>query len=351
MRYTVGAEDGREAEVFARVGDVAFDSRENLYVLDRGNTRIVVFDSTGRFLRVIGRRGNGPGELGTPQRMAVTREDEIVVTDPSKNGFSVFGPDGAFRRTIPFARAAVPVGSKLVSHPRGGVVTLFADLPSPTHRGGFGSDRVLWESLGGGAGVALFTRPASSGRGGPATQPVFTPSTRYAVLPDGSVAVASTEAYSIAIVGPRGTTSKVIERAIAPRRVTAGDRQHEMERRRGLAQPGGLTIVGPGAGTLSASARAEVVERLQDVRFAQVIPVIAGLEADRAGNLWIQRSGPNLDTPGPIDIITPDGRYMGTLQGMRLPGAFSRRGRAAYVQTDGLGVQRVVVLRLPDRWR
>ena len=79
--FAVGAAEGRGGDVFGSVGDVGFDAAENLYVLDRLNARVVVFDSTGRYLRAIGRRGGGPGELGAPQQMAVTRAGEVIVSD------------------------------------------------------------------------------------------------------------------------------------------------------------------------------------------------------------------------------------------------------------------------------
>ena len=345
VSFTVGVEDGRDWEVFADVGDVAFDSKDNLYVLDRGNARVVAFDSTGHFLRVFGRRGNGPGEFTIPQRMTVTRGDEVVVSDVARQAFSVFGLDGAFRRSVPYAQGWVMTGSKLAPHSRGGVVSFFLQGL------GLGSSkaRVLWQPLGHEAVVPLFTAPigATAFR----SKPVFSPSTRFAVLPSGALAVASTEAYSVEIIGPNGSASRVLERAIKPRRVTARDQQQEKERREALARPGGLTVVGPGASALPASARAQIARQLQDVEFAAVIPVIQALEIDAEGNLWIQRAGPALDRLGPIDIVTPQGRYVGTLAGVRLPTAFSARGRAAYEETDELGVVRVVVLRLPPRWR
>lgn len=335
-------QEGRHWEVFASVGDVAFDSRENLYILDRGNSRVVAFDSTGRFLRVIGRRGNGPGELSSPQRMAVTRGDEIVVSDAARNVFSVFGTDGSFRRSVPFAQGSLITGAKLAPHASGGVVSSFVQVnPGPPR------ERVLWQPLARPAPTALFSVRASATH----SRPVFSPSTRYSVLPGGSLAVASTAAYSVSIVGPNGAGVRVLERAITPRRVSRRDREQEEERREALARPGGFAITGPAPGSLPASARAQVARRLQDVEFAAVIPVIRAMETDAAGNLWILREGPALGRPGPIDIVTPQGRYVGTLTGVRLPSAFSARGRIAYVETDELGVARVVVQRLPPRWR
>lgn len=343
--HTLGAEDGEDGEVFAHVADVAFDSRDNLYVLDQGNARVVVFDSAGRHLRTFGRRGRGPGELTLPQRMTVTLGDEVVVSDPGRRAFSVFGADGGFRRSVPFAQVSVLAGAKLEAHPRGGVVSFYTQGPGS----GLPARRLLWQPLGRGAATTLFTgrddAPGERGR-------VFSPSVRFAVLPGGGLAVAGTEAYSVRVTGPNGSAARVLQRAIAPRRVTEQDRQWERERREAFTRPGGITIVGAGADALPASTRAQAALLLQQqVEFAAVMPVIQALEADAAGNLWIQRAGPSPDRPGPIDLVTPQGRYLGTLRGVPLPAAFSARGRAAYTETDALGVARVVVLRLPPRWR
>ncbi|HEX2189477.1 MAG TPA: 6-bladed beta-propeller [Longimicrobiaceae bacterium] len=345
VSFAVGAAEGRDWEVFANVGDVAFDSRENLYVLDRGNARVVVFDPAGRHLRTFGRRGNGPGEFSLPQRMTVSRGDEVVVSDVGRRAFSVFGPDGAFRRSVPFVRGMVTSGSNLAAHPQGGVVAQFIEPPrlGPSH------ERVFWQVLGGGVAKPLYTSPAHpAGRG---SRPVFSPTTRFSVLPGGSLALAATEAYSVAVVGPAGSVSRVLERAVAPRRVTSRDRAEVLERREALAREGRLRVVGAGGGSMPAAARARFARELMDVEFAPVVPVIQALQTDAAGNLWIQRTGSDGGRPGPIDIVTPQGRYVGTLGGVRLPDAFSPRGRAAYVETNDLGVESVVVVRLPRRWR
>lgn len=340
--FAVGRENGREWESFAGIGDVAFDSRENLYVLDRGNGRVVAFDSTGRFLRVFGGEGNGPGEFTAAQRMAVTRTDELVVSDIARGTFSVFGVDGTFRRTVPFPQGTLMKGDKLAAHSQGGVVSYF--IPA----GGSVGGRVLWQPLGGTGATALFVaRP-----GAPRERPLlFSPTTRYAVLPGGGLAVATSEAYSVRILAPNGSVSRVVERPLAPRRVTERDREQERALRAAFSRPGGITIQGPGAGSLPPSVRAQAAEAFQNVEFASVMPVIQAVETDAAGNLLVQRAGAALDRPGPIDVLTPQGRYVGTLAARPLPTAFSRRGRAAYVETDALGVQRVVVVRLPARWQ
>jgi hypothetical protein len=55
------------------------------------------------------------------------------------------------------------------------------------------------------------------------------------------------------------------------------------------------------------------------------------------------RSGSVVTENGPIDVISPDLRYLGTLPPQELPDAFGPGGRAAYVVEDEVGVSRVVV--------
>jgi hypothetical protein len=91
--------------------------------------------------------------------------------------------------------------------------------------------------------------------------------------------------------------------------------------------------------------------QLETLTFAPVVPVVRGLVADPAGRLWIERNPAAPGGPRLIDVVGADGRYLGTLRGERLPQAFSKGGRAAYVESDSLGVQRVLVRQLPRTLR
>ena len=47
VQFSIGAEDGEDWELLSRVTQVAFDREENLYVLDGGNNRVLVFNPQG----------------------------------------------------------------------------------------------------------------------------------------------------------------------------------------------------------------------------------------------------------------------------------------------------------------
>lgn len=68
---------------------------------------------------------------------------------------------------------------------------------------------------------------------------------------------------------------------------------------------------------------------------------------DWSDRIWVQRTALPGET-GPIDILSADGRYFGSLApgGLRIPRAFGPDGLLAYVERDELDIQRVVVVRL-----
>ena len=66
---TIGGLDGPGLDVVSMFSSVAVDRRGR--VLVSGETEISVFDSTGGFLRTVGRRGEGPGEYRSISHVAV----------------------------------------------------------------------------------------------------------------------------------------------------------------------------------------------------------------------------------------------------------------------------------------
>jgi hypothetical protein len=349
--YSVGSADGRGADVFGAVGDVGFDAAENLYVLDRLNARVAVFDSTGRFVRGMGRRGGGPGEFGAPQQMAVTAAGEVIVSDAGRRALVIFAADGT-ARTVPYPGVSMLLGRTLALHPQGGVVSLAMGNPAARHADAFGEEVLLWLPVRGAARtVATVSTPRSRATEGGGVRvhapPVFSPPFQFAVLPGGAVAVVDGAPYAIRLLDAGGRVLRILERPIAPRRVTARDREYEMERRtRELSEGGGLRLVGPQSVSMPPSVRRSMADQLRDMEFARVMPAIRRIAVDAGGNLWIERTGPAPGRTGGVDLLDARGRYLGTLPGWEVPAAFSPRGRAAYIRTDELGVQRVAVVRI-----
>jgi hypothetical protein len=94
-----------------------------------------------------------------------------------------------------------------------------------------------------------------------------------------------------------------------------------------------------------------VEQRLAEMQFADTIPALQGLLVAPSGKLLVERTGAEVGEPGPVDVVTPEGQYLGTFTGIGLPDAISSGGLAAFIDYDEDQVGRVIVRRLPPTWR
>jgi sugar lactone lactonase YvrE len=67
----------------------------SLFISDRWNCRIQVFDMDGHFIRCFGERGTGPGQFREPKQMAFTPDGRLLVSDRENNRIQIFTPSGA----------------------------------------------------------------------------------------------------------------------------------------------------------------------------------------------------------------------------------------------------------------
>ena len=74
---------------------LAFDSENNLYVTDLGNSRVQKFDSSGNYLSQWGSMGSEPGQFGHPPGIAIFNE-YVFVVDNRNHNVQKFDLDGNF---------------------------------------------------------------------------------------------------------------------------------------------------------------------------------------------------------------------------------------------------------------
>jgi hypothetical protein len=105
------AEPGR----FRQVTDVAWDAAGNTYISDGYiNSRVAKVDKDGNWLKSWGERGTGPGQFHTPHSIALDANGSVYVADRSNRRIQVFDGEGNFQRQFtidvpvpPGARAAI----------------------------------------------------------------------------------------------------------------------------------------------------------------------------------------------------------------------------------------------------
>ncbi len=68
----------------------------NIYFYDSPDRQIKVFDSNGKFIRIIGRKGRGPGEIEQTTGFDLTPSGKLVCLDFGNYRTSFFDPDGKY---------------------------------------------------------------------------------------------------------------------------------------------------------------------------------------------------------------------------------------------------------------
>ena len=338
--YRVGSMLGDEWDTFGQVADVGFDGAGNLYILDGQAARITVVDLQGGLLRQFGRLGEGPGEFsrrGT-WALAVGGDGRATVYDANRLAFVRFDANGDFERSIrlegPTRFISIP-GLQAEAASASVVSTgevQYLDLsppPQPSFR------YVMRYRLSGEqAGVDTVTAGwKPPGPGGMDFVPVF----RVGVLPDGGVAFTDSSDYAIKVAGPDGGPSRILTRPFRPLPLTDRMKADYIERHLGDAD----ALAGPASDFLRA--------QLESIDSYHEIPVVRDLRTSREGTIWVRRGGDELGSDGPIDLITGDGRYLGTFAtgATGMPAAFGPYGLVAFVERNDLDVATVAVKRLP----
>lgn len=350
--FRVGSATGPDHETFAEVSRVAFGPDGGLYVLDRPNGRVVVFGPDGAYRHQVGREGEGPGEFRLPTGLAVDGTGRIWVGDLLGGGLEVFDADGSHVSTIPVGTpGARPDLTTLEAFPDGESV-LFLDRLGSARNDSIGVHRVTASgevtTL---ARVPVPFTPRTEQTGATTFRtigsPTFTAPTRVVALSGGRFATTYGPLYRVLVGTGSGPAELTVSAPLEPVPVTEAHREEHKERvrerNRELAENPPAAVGGFRMAPTSEDRLEEVLERM---RFAETHGVVQALAADRESRIWVQRWGGNPWGPAPIDLVSSDGHYLGTLPPRPMPDAVGPDGRIAYVEEDELGVQRVRVLRV-----
>lgn len=374
--YTVGAYDGEDWEILGDVSTVEFDASGNLHIFDEDAKRIVVVDREGRFLRTVGREGEGPGEFSAPQSFGIMGDGRLVVYD-FPGSLHIFDREGGllesttldFTKGLP-GRLLLPLSEQRFVT-RGGMRISSpgeesGDAPEDDHL----RDIDLFALDGSGKEVLYraWNLPPTEVdeeidmKNEEGRQQIsfsvnrmraFVPGLHLGTLSDGRLAVVDSMGYRVKLIGMDGTVVGTIEREIEPEAVTEAIKEAERERRRESAA-GTPSVRVSGAGGLFDDAglgeqmAAMLAAQIETMVFADVIPVIADMAVDRDDVIWVARTGAGGDGLGPIDLLSADGEYLGTLpaDGLQIPDAFGPDGLMAYMEAGELDVPIVRVIRL-----
>jgi hypothetical protein len=211
----LGADPTDPRDAFYQVLGVEPDPAGNIYVLDRGNNRVQVFDPEGTYLRTMGRQGEGPGEFDRPLSLAIAG-DQLVVRAATRR-LSIWSLDGEHVRDIQVTASL----SQFVGIEGGFVARYSTRLGDPVPPAQFPASRLTFAALGtDGEEMQAYAEleeppPAMIELGGGAIIgfsssgfiPTWAP--RFAALRDGSFFLTTSEEYQVHAYGPRRWSMRV----------------------------------------------------------------------------------------------------------------------------------------------
>lgn len=327
---TIGTETGDSNYVMGAIEGVAFGPDGNIAVLDCGRFCVRVYSPEGQYIRSIGRRGIGPGELGIITFMAVTGDGHIQLAGQSGGEYGAHSFDYYSGEWLGSSRTFIP----------------------PSCLEGLDGHRYLRKDitfLVQGEDVYLPVNIAVYETGNEESiltihsdTVLFDISRELELLEldwygydiaagqDGRVFISprSTEVARVLVYDSAGMLENTFEFPYEPTRRT----EEELDMERNIIRANAL-------------ASNESPDGLEPDPFK---PMIRGLEIDEEGNLWVLQGGPSAPT---FSVITPLGEPICTasVDGEPRDGSTWRfhmgeNGILAYAEDPHTGYQQIYVL-------
>jgi hypothetical protein len=360
---SIGSAEGAPEYQLTNVGAVVELSDGRIVVADGGSMQLRTYAADGRFIRAVGRRGQGPGEFSQFTAVTRYRGDSIFVHDFPQRRFTVLSVDGRVGR---IGSLELPPGARI-----SGEVTVvgtwtdgsIAAIQQPVRTGLHPPQitrrtHTLYRYTATGQfGVLLAAAPGleyyeATGFLGSMMRLPLGRTTTFITVGDDSF-VADNAKFEIRRISARGGISLIIRCAVVPESVTVSDAAAERERLRTARIGERATFYRGMPDSILRRIVATEEETFRDIPFPPTYPAFGAVTADRDGFLWVERyARPGVPTADAKSyaVFAPDGRWLGDV---RLPARFTLSSatvdHAIGVETDDLDVQYIRVYRIAGR--
>lgn len=94
-------ESAAEEYLFQYPSYLRTDSKRNIYIVEALQQKIRVFNRDGKFIKYIGKNGQGPGEMLNVSAIAIDHNDDLIVVDGMNRRFTRFTELGDKNETFP----------------------------------------------------------------------------------------------------------------------------------------------------------------------------------------------------------------------------------------------------------
>lgn len=288
-----------------------------IYMADRPNDRVVVFDSSGRYAGTLGRSGEGPGEFRNPVAGTVDPSGSLVVWDNGRRVLSRWSSGGDFlgeeRPDLDYGSVGFAGGADWVVTVASAGAEMGVEWQLVLHEGS--DTTTLHEAIE--EMVLMELRGASFPAG-----KLFSPTIVWTNRGD-SIFFLSGPGYRIDMsVG--GSLALSIRRSLDPIEVT-----QEMAVRKIESGPGPY-------GDFMRRTGLEPTDIVNALGYEERISPVLSVTAAPDGRLWVTRT---LDgfTPHVVDVFDASGRYAGTFDAPGVPIAFVSDSTFVALRSDAFG--------------
>lgn len=308
----IGRAEGDQPYLFSRVHAATRLSVGHVVIVDAGARELRWFDSTGRHVRTVGRRGSGPGEFGFIGRVVRSPGDTLLIHDSGNRRLTVVAPDGEIAHAVSTAALRDLVDDRSIA--------FFGVLPDGRHigttvmrrterpgKGLFIDSTVVWivdREMASADSIAALYRNQSIVREVHEMGTGFELSTdEIEFSPRGSMEVsrdgfyyASGRTHEIEKRAPDGRVTRIIR--LDRRRRPVTDSLTDAYRRQILER--------------TPEGRRPATERyLSEVIFADSLPAFSGILVDRADRIWAREWSDDVRQPSRWLVFDPGGRLIG----------------------------------------
>jgi len=280
----LGGDPEKEASYFPTGASLTIDAAGNLYVTDRRNNRVQMFDKTGAFVRTIGRQGQGPGEYLSAGYVYIEADGDIWVEGGGPQ-WVVFSKDGLFLKNVfvskPMRQTMLGPGGSFIG----------TTHPSPA-QGDPKLELIKVEPDGKTLRtIAEFRNELSQAKAAIAFH-YYSTWINFAPVSADSFVYGFSGEYRIWYADAEGRTLFVMTKMEKPQAISAGEKD-EMRKNSRFARLGGNS-------------------RDEGVFFPDHRPYFRRLMADDAGRIYVFRSKSILekDAPTHVDVFSREGVYL-----------------------------------------
>jgi len=345
----IGTSAGDPEYQFGQVAALDVDEAGNIYVLDQQAQDVRVYDAAGKYVRSVGRPGNGPGELSRGAASVLLGQgDTVYVADLMLQRMSRYAPDGSDAGTFPLpldqgisARWEMTAQNTFLQQIQTLPVAGTPDAAPPVNL-------IVSRATDGSLQDTVMHLKASQtvelSASGPRIR-MFQPEAVWTLLPGDRIATAVNSTYRVEVHAPDGTLERVINRPSERKPVGESDRQALLKALREVWERNGVP---PQA----------IPQLVSAISFADYYPAFANLLSGPNGSLWVQhiRTAADMGAAGgdfdaqdigspTWDVFDADGRLLGTVTFPDRFLAMRFHGDSVYgVWRDDMDVQHVMVL-------